>query len=214
MVFDPDTHHRKSIRLEGYDYSQAGMYYVTICAKDRKHLLGTVADGRVYYSEWGRLVQDCWLAIPQHFDTAELDECVVMPNHVHGIIVHRGNRGNNDLGGRQEGTACRAPTKSGARHLVSQSGLPAFRERRAWCMAPQDELRFSRPIAGNVATIVRSFKSAATRAVRQAMRDSAISLWQRDYYERIIRGESELNSARRYIRENPKNWLEDKENVM
>lgn len=80
-------HRRKSIRLRGYDYSQAGAYFITVCTKDRKELLGTIRDGKMRASPIGRIVQACWAALPTHYPNVQLDAFVVMPNHVHGIIV-------------------------------------------------------------------------------------------------------------------------------
>lgn len=78
---------RKSIRLRGYDYSQAGAYFITVCTKDRKELLGTIRDGRMRASPIGRVVRECWATLPMHYPNVQLDAFVVMPNHVHGIIV-------------------------------------------------------------------------------------------------------------------------------
>jgi len=81
--YDPDVHHRRSIRLEGYDYAQVGAYLVTIYGRNRECLLGEIADGKSVLSQYGHLVRLCWVAIPQHFSDWELDFFVVMPNHVH-----------------------------------------------------------------------------------------------------------------------------------
>ncbi|MBK9124089.1 MAG: hypothetical protein IPM16_13370 [Chloroflexi bacterium] len=81
------TRHRRSIRLQGYDYTQSGAYFVTICTRDRTCLFGEIADGTMTLNPVGEVVQACWDAIPTHFPTVELDAFVVMPNHVHGILV-------------------------------------------------------------------------------------------------------------------------------
>ena len=87
MRYDPEKHHRRSIRLKGYDYTRAGAYFVTICTKDGACLFGDVADGVMRLNQMGHIVRQCWLAIPDHFPHVLLDEFVVMPNHVHGILV-------------------------------------------------------------------------------------------------------------------------------
>jgi len=87
MRYDPNRHHRRSIRLSGYDYSQAGAYFITICTQDRACLFGDVVDGEMRLNDAGRVAQQCWRQIPAHFPNVELDEFVVMPNHVHGILV-------------------------------------------------------------------------------------------------------------------------------
>jgi len=85
--YDPEKHHRRSIRLRGYDYTQPGAYFVTIVTRNRECLFGDVVDGNVALNEYGHVVHACWKAIPDHFPNVTLDAFVVMPNHVHGIIV-------------------------------------------------------------------------------------------------------------------------------
>ena len=102
-TFDPTRHHRRSIRLKGYDYTQAGAYYVTIVCKHREHFFGKVVNGEMQLNELGKLAQDCWLAIPEHHLHADLDEFIIMPNHVHGILVL-------DDGGVRKGVQLNAPT--------------------------------------------------------------------------------------------------------
>lgn len=93
MTYNPETHHRRSVRLKGYDYTQAGAYFLTIVTQGRECLFGEVVDGNLVLSEWGKTVQGCWDAIPGHFPNAQLDTFVVIPNHVHGIIVIAGVTG-------------------------------------------------------------------------------------------------------------------------
>ena len=108
----PQMHHRRSIRLPGYDYSQAGSYFVTICAQDSECLFGDVVDGMVVLNDAGRMVQTVWDELPKHYPGVQLDEYIVMPNHFHGIVSlvgaplpftgttgrHR-NNGRADIGG-------------------------------------------------------------------------------------------------------------------
>ncbi len=175
---DTPRYHRRSVRLQGYDYSQAGAYFVTVCAKDRVCLFGEVVDGEMVLNTAGNIVDECWRAIPVHFEHAALDTFVVMPDHVHGIIVI---------------------ADVGARHAVP--------------LQPPDHIeRFGQPIPGSIPTIVRSFKSAATRRIHE-MRDSpGATLWQHNYYEHVIRGEESLRRIERYIVENPGRWALDREN--
>jgi REP element-mobilizing transposase RayT len=92
MRYDLQKHHRRSIRLKGYDYTQAGAYFITIVTKDRACLFGRIVDGEMRLSHVGHIVRACWLAIPDHFPHAMVDEFVVMPNHVHGIIESAAKR--------------------------------------------------------------------------------------------------------------------------
>jgi REP element-mobilizing transposase RayT len=87
MIYDPQRHHRHSIRLQGYDYTQPGAYFITICAYQRECLFGEIQNGQMALNEYGRIAQACWEEIPRHFENVELDEWVVMPNHIHGIMV-------------------------------------------------------------------------------------------------------------------------------
>jgi len=86
MSFNPNIHHRKSIRLKGYDYSQAGLYFITICVHDRKCLFGKIENDEMVLNDFGRIADECWLGIPKHFPNAVLHEHIVMPNHIHGIV--------------------------------------------------------------------------------------------------------------------------------
>jgi REP element-mobilizing transposase RayT len=175
-------HRRRSIRLKGYDYTRAGAYFVTICTKDRTCLFGDVADGVMRLNQMGHIVRQCWLAIPEHFPHVLLDEFVVMPNHVHGIIV------------------IMATHIVGARHAVPQQfGKPE---------------QFAKPVPGSIPTIVRSFKSAATKRINHHRGTPGAPVWQRDYFEHIIRNDESLNRIREYILNNPLQWALDRENPL
>ena len=171
--------HRRSIRLPQYDYTQPGAYSITICTYGRMPLFGEIADEAVCLNRFGEMVEECWREIPDHHHRAELDVFVVMPNHVHGVLV----LGQRAPGSR--GTACRAPTE-----------------------------RFGEPVPGSLPTILRSFKSAATMRVNQLRGTPGGRVWQRGYYERVIRNERELTAVRRYVLENPLQWELDPENPM
>ena len=152
MKLDPQTHHRTSIRLEGYDYSQAGGYFLTIVTFRREHIFGEVTGGEMRVNALGRLVQAYWDAIPAHFPNTTMDAFVIMPNHVHGILfVH-------DVSTRR-GTIYRAPTTTIE--------------------------KFGKPTVGSLSTIIRTFKSSVTRRAGREMNTS--NIWQRNYYEHILR---------------------------
>jgi REP element-mobilizing transposase RayT len=87
MIHGPSRRHRRSIRLKGYDYSQEGAYFITICTQDRVCLFGDIVDGKMRLNDKGQHVEKCWHEILVHFPNVELDEFVIMPNHVHGILV-------------------------------------------------------------------------------------------------------------------------------
>jgi len=87
MKYNPDIHHRRSIRLQGYDYSQSGAYFITTCTQNRECLFGEIHNGKMYLNEYGEIAKKCWVEIPKHHQNVQLDEYVIMPNHIHGIVV-------------------------------------------------------------------------------------------------------------------------------
>ena len=124
MGFDPDIHHRRSIRLRHYDYSRAGAYFVTICTWQRECLFGEVVEAAVSLNELGQVAWDCWNGIPDHFLNVELDAFLVMPNHMHGIIVL--NDDGNPVGARH------ASPDSGGRIRGGLGGRRGRRMRRPY----------------------------------------------------------------------------------
>ncbi len=92
MTYHADIHHRRSLRLSDYDYSQAGAYFVTICTEDREYVFGDVVGGEMRLNTAGSMIQGLWKALPERFPSVELDEAVIMPNHIHGIVVFVGAR--------------------------------------------------------------------------------------------------------------------------
>jgi putative transposase len=185
MPYDPDIHHRRSIRLPGYDYRQDGVYFVTICTHRKQCVLGEVAGDAVVWSPLGIIVAECWTAIPVHFPHVTLDEWVVMPNHVHGLIVIQN-------GGIRVGAQHAAPLQT-----PMQSGV-------------MDGAAVITP--GSLPAVVRSFKSATTKRINQSHHLPGERFWQRNYYEHVIRDDADLNRIREYIQTNPARWAEDKEN--
>ena len=173
MKYDPNKHHRRSIRLKGHDYSQAAAYFVTICTQDRMCLFGDVVDDEMRLNEAGRVAQECWLGIPIHFPHVALDAFVIMPSHVHGIIVIADTAGAKDFSPLQNAMPLRSPSRT-------------------------------------IGSIVRGFKIGVTKWFRTHA--DIYSIWQRDYYEHIIRNDESLNRIRQYILDNPAHWSMDREN--
>lgn len=186
MSTDSDKR-RRSVRLRGFDYAYRGFFFVTICTHNKKPTLGKIINYKSQLSAIGKIVEKCWREIPEHFPNVYLDEWVIMPNHLHGIIVIRFPLGYDPA---NEGTACRAPT------VVDT----VYEE-------------FGKPVAGSLPTIVRSFKSAVTKRVNELGRNSNSPFWQRNYFEHVIRNEESLNKIRNYIWENPIHWCADEYNV-
>ena|GEM_PF-93119 len=189
---------RRSIRLQGYDYSQSGAYFVTICTRNRACLFGKIIDGEMELNDAGRMVEKCWYEIPAHFPHAQLDEFAVMPNHVHGIVgitndacTNGANIGAN--GGMDTGM-----------NIGANVGAKNFSPLRN---APQQR---SNSTSRTIGSIVRGFKIGVTKWMRQhtTVRD----VWQRNYWEHIVRNDHELNKIREYIINNPAQWAMDREN--
>ena len=86
MLYNPEKHRRRTIRLQDYDYSQAGAYFITVCTKNRECLFGEISDGKIVLNEFGQIVESVWLDLPKHYPNIELDAFVIMPNHIHGIV--------------------------------------------------------------------------------------------------------------------------------
>ena len=189
MKFDPQKRQRRSIRLRDYDYSQSGGYFVTIVTHQRECLFGDVVGGEMRLNNFGKLVEDCWCAIPAHFPNVELGTYVVMPNHLHGIIVINDEIPHADAdASAPRGTIYRAPTKP---HR-------------------SNEEQFGKPTIGSIPTIIRTFKDAVTRCFGDYLNHA--NVWQRNYYEHVIRDPDDLNRIYQYIESNPFMWDEDNEN--
>jgi putative transposase len=199
MRENPDRKQRRSIRLKGYDYTSSGAYFVTICTRGREMVFGEVVGDVVRLSKWGEIIQSWWHNIPSHFDNVECDEFVIMPNHVHGIILITDSTvgvGSPDPGARQPGW--------GQHRAVQHRAGPFGR--------PYDDMGNADPRRPTLGQIVAYFKYQSTKHINQIDTNSGRKIWQRNYYERVIRDEDDLNRAREYILDNPGKWAEDGEN--
>ncbi len=188
MRYDKEKHHRRSIRLKNYDYSQAGAYFVTICTQGRECLFGEIKNNQMHLNEAGGMGEKVWNELPEKYPGVEIDELIVMPNHIHGIIILSVGAG-----------PCACPETETNQSL--RKGQPQG-------VAPT---RLSLP------DVVHRYKSFTTSQYRTGVEQfNWLSfpgkLWQRNYYEHIIRNEDDLNSIREYIRYNPLKWDEDEEN--
>jgi putative transposase len=160
MSSDTKLHRRRSLRLQGYDYSQAGAYFITACTQHRMTLFGEVIDGEVRLNQAGIIVEDAWDNLPSHYPDLDLDAFIVMPNHVHGIII--------------------------------LTDAPASR-----CGIPE---------------IMRGFRTFSARSINKR-RNTRGAVWQRGYYEHVVRNETALNRIRGYIVNNPARWADDPDNL-
>ncbi len=160
--FDPQIHHRKSIRMRGYDYASKGAYYLTICTHRHSCLFGNVEFPKLLLNDVGLMIQKTWDEMPQFYEGVELDLRIVMPNHLQGII------------------------------LLSNESAP---DAKMWTLGE----------------LVSRFKTLSARRYRLRARsgewrEAPHPLWQRNYYEHILRDEAALDEIRAYIEDNPRRW--------
>ncbi len=194
---------RRSIRLQGYDYSQAGAYYVTVCTLGRECLFGQVTQGEMLLNDAGRMVEQWYFDLPNKYPDIDCGPFIVMPNHAHCIIVNTGGHDVlNDTGGH-DGRHDAGGHKTGG-HI----GPPL----RAHARANADVCR-----GVTVGAVIQWFKTMTTNAYIRGVKHSgwppfAGKLWQRNYYEHIIRNEGESNRIQEYIANNPQQWHTDHEN--
>jgi len=184
MKYDPDTHHRRSIRLKGYDYSQDGAYFVTICTHNRECLFGKIVNGAMVLNDAGKMVEKWWYELNTKFLNIEPYAHIIMPNHFHGIIIIVGA----DL-----------------RVCPDINNNDNYRG---------EHIGQGEHIGSPLHKIVQWFKTMTTNDYIKNVRTYNWKpfnkkLWQRNYYEHIIRNEIELNKIREYILNNPLNWETD-----
>ncbi len=208
MPYNPNIHHRKSIRLKGYDYSQAGLYFITICVQDRKCLFGKIVDDEMILNDAGKIADECWMEIPKHFPNAILHEHIVMPNHVHGIVELT-----------QNNVANVGVENIRVQNIRVENFQPLQQPNE-----PPKQNAFQKMIPRSIGSIVKGFKIGVTKWFRNNATIVGVEnfqpllqpqpdidkLWQRNYHEHIIRDEESYQRISDYIISNPKNWKCDK----
>ena len=179
--------HRKLNRLPGYNYSRNGWYFVTICTKDRREWFGKIQDQKMMLNKIGNIVEKCFLEIPEHFPNARLDKYIVMPNHIHGIIVIENNVGNNGI--------------------VGNDGIVGNKN---FCSLQKNKIQWQKKWSRSLSSIVRGFKTGVIKWCRQnGFHDFA---WQKSFHDHIIHNGKSLNNIRQYIINNQLKWEVDENN--
>lgn len=196
MTFDLERFHRRSIRLKNYDYSLPGFYFVTICTKDRQSLFGEIIGGEMILSELGKIVLEEWLKTPSIRRNVKLDFFIIMPNHIHAIVIiteqlasiinHAINIQPAGCVGDCVGVDCNQPLQN-----IHQYG----------------------PQSNNLFAIVRGFKGAVAKRFNEIHQSYGVKIWQRGFYDHIIRGEKDMYNIQGYILGNPSKWQADLENL-
>jgi REP element-mobilizing transposase RayT len=188
MTYNPLIHKRQSIRLHGYDYSQTGTYFVTICTYKKEHFFGEIINAEMKLNVIGQYAFYQWKKIPHRFNDVELDEFIIMPNHIHGIIVinRRGEGSENEsLGGK--------------RRLFSDSS-PLHHD---------EQLQHNGTLPGSIGAIIQNYKSGISRKISTMPGMKNVKLWQMNYYDHIIRNEEDHARIVEYIQQNPVQWEQD-----
>ncbi|MBZ0282144.1 MAG: transposase [Anaerolineae bacterium] len=208
MPYDSWKHHRRSIRLPGYDYTQSGMYFVTLCTHNRGWLFGEIIGDQMHLNAWGQIVTAEWERTPQVRPYITLDAYVVMPNHLHGIIII------NDTEVPVVGAS--GPDAPTATHRLSTTPPDAPTATHKPSTAPSDTPTQTPPNAnpkgpakGSIGAIIAQFKRQTTVAINRQRDTPAAPVWQRNYYEHIIRNENSFNTIRLYVETNPAQWIQD-----
>jgi len=249
MTYDPQRHHRRSIRLKGCDYTQPGAYFITICTHGRECLFGEIIDGEMHLNEAGQIVVQTWQDLPNHVPNVQLDAFVVMPNHVHGIIIITDHAGGIGVGSKPARTtmgpgstadsgSTPGPGSAGGAGSIAGPGSVGAGSVGAGSVGAGSEpapttidpgpTAGSGPAAGpgsvgaglepaptrsshGLPEIVRQFKTFSARRINELRGTPGTPVWQRNYYEHIIRDEFSLSRIRQYIAENPVRWDTDRE---
>ena len=231
MTFNSNKYHRRSIRLKGFNYSSPGAYFITICTQNREYLFGEIVNGKMILNDAGQMVQTVWDEIPSYYTGIDVDAYVVMPNHIHGIIIIVGAT---PCGCPETGPHAYPETGPHVCHEIDPHACPEIDPRvypetgprvypeigpRACpeigpCVYP--EIGQPRGVAPTMTLpdIVHRYKTMTTKRYADGVKQNGWppfpgKLWQRNYYEHIIRNQNELKRIREYIINNPLNWITD-----
>jgi REP-associated tyrosine transposase len=172
---DAPLHHRRTIRLSGWDYSADGAYFVTVCTSDRSHLFGEIADGHMRVNALGAVVADSWRWLASQYTHVTLDDWCLMPNHLHGLLILTG--------------------RGGSRTALTDTSTPGG-----------DAVMTPRKPVGR---LIGAFKTVSTKHINRLRNTPAEVVWQRNFWEHIVRDDGEMDLVRAYIRDNPTNWSSD-----
>ena len=165
-------HRRRSIRLPGYDYSQPGLYFVTICTQNKKCFFGKIENGIVHPNRYGKIILEQWEWLEKQYPYIKLDMWILMPDHLHAIIYIKHQNFTMDC---CRGGSRTAPTSGGIKRKT-------------------------------LGRLIGAFKTISTKHINHLRNSTGSKLWQRGYYERIIRNEREYYAIRKYITDNPIYW--------
>jgi REP element-mobilizing transposase RayT len=193
----------ESARLRNWDYGSDAAYFITICTKDREHYLGQITNEKMQVSPAGAIAHVLWFEIKNHVKNIELGEFVVMPNHIHGILILNGNNGR----GYVVADDGRDVAADDGRDVAADDG------RDVACNVPtesdnqkNDQMAAISPKSNTISSIIRSYKSAVTKYCNRLGLPMA---WQPRFHDHIIRNDESFKRISEYIKNNPSNWKDD-----
>jgi len=224
MKYNPNIHHRRSIRLKGYDYSNKGLYFITICCQNRACLFGSIENGNMICNDAGEMIEKEWLKLPQRFTNIALHNCIVMPNHFHAILEIVGATlvvapNNNDI--QNENDIENKNINQNGHRINNENDIEnghGNKNGQPQGFAPTGIVPTGIvPTGKKLGDMVGAFESITTVKYINGVKTKNWKrfdgkLWQRNYWEHIIRNEQSLNTISAYIINNPKNWDNDKLN--
>ncbi len=227
--YNPKIHHRRSIRLSGYDYSQEGAYFITICCQDKVCRFGVIENDKMMLNECGLIAASEWIALPNRFVNIEVDVFQIMPNHIHGIIivkdvgatlaVAQDGMGETADTGQPQGIAptiaqdvmgetADAGQPQGIAPTIAQDGMGETADTgQPQGIAP------TQVVHGTIPAIIGAYKSLVSNGclkIYKSKNKPMGKLWQRNYYEHIIRNEQSYRTISQYVTDNPAKWAFDK----
>jgi putative transposase len=225
MKYAPEEHHRCSIRLKGFDYSSPGAYFITICTQHRECLFVEIVDGTMVLNPAGEMVNHWWLELNQKFPSIQTDSFVVMPNHFYGIIVIPATSPDHPVG--EDLRVCPLQNVTPPNPTIRSINPPCPMSHDEYVVDDATTLEEGAPMCAplrvnetsldmgvSVSRMVQWFKTMTTDAYIRGVKEPDWQpfnkrLWQRNYYEHIIRDKAALQTIRQYIRNNPKSWTQD-----
>lgn len=190
---------KNSLRLESYDYSWFGAYFITICSYKKEEIFGEIENGLMLLNNVGKIVQTSWHQIPKNYKNIKLDDFVIMPNHIHGIIriveaIHESPKIKRPIHESSEDNPSQNNIKQNSGVIRE---LPLRIERRKML----------------ISKIIGRFKMNSSKLINDIHNSKGSHVWQRSYYDHIIRNDNDLNNIKQYIQNNPLNWIKDKNNL-
>lgn len=192
MTYNPDIHKRQSIRLKGYDYSQSGLYFITICCYQRECLFGNIINSQIILNDFGQLIKEEWLKSAEIRKEIEFDDFVIMPNHFHAIVIIN-QEINSDF------------MKNDVDFQDNNVGANG--------RSPLGQIQSSRPKISmkpkSISSLIAGFKSATTKKINIIRNTPQNPVWQGNYYDHIIRNDESLARIREYVQNNPLSWEND-----